>query len=406
MSAVPPTRLWGRVRLKVYALTLVALLLVAAGIAVAAYNRAFTASVPVSLHASRAGLQMHPGNRVKLRGVDLGYVHEVALDRRGPGVTIVLYLDPALSRQVPSNVEVSLNQLTAFGNKTVQLNFPSAPSARKLHAGSVITADHVTTEVNNVFDQLMSVITEIRPAKLNATLGAFAEALQGNGDRLGATLSSADDYLARFNGNLPALRDDFRVTAGFANVYARATPDLANLLSNAGVTSATIADPRTDLAGALHGAARFGGETDDFFAVNADPLTGMLRSLRPTTTLLHQYAPELTCFIDGEAQNYRQLNKNAFSRLGVSLEVAPAPGSAGTYQYPGDLPTVGPGAQPGPNCRGLPLVDQRTYQGTDYSTDPPGLRGRSNSPLQLSRRPAVVQMFGPDALPAAARGGS
>lgn len=396
---------WERVRLQVYALVLIAVIVGAATLSIAAYNKAFTASIPVTLQADRAGLQMHPGNRVKIRGVDLGRVKTVDLNGGGNGVTITLALDPKLAAQVPADVTVELDQQTAFGNKTVLVNYPAHPAGGFLHAGSVVTADHVSTEVNNTFDKLMTLLTEVRPSKLNATLGAFAEALQGNGDSLGTTLTTADHYLARFNGELPALRRDFRSTAGFADVYADAAPDLVSLLHNAGVTSAIVADPHTDLPGLLHAGHDVGGEIDDFFAQNGDPLTGMLSSLRPTTSLLKQYSPALTCFLDGAARSYDGLNSHVFSESGAGFEAKPVPGTA-PYHYPEDLPRVGPGPQSGPNCRGLPVVGPHELAQLNYTSDPTSLRQNTpdNSP-RLPRNPAVVEMFGPQALPPFFAGG-
>ncbi|MDT7636239.1 MAG: phospholipid/cholesterol/gamma-HCH transport system substrate-binding protein, partial [Pseudonocardiales bacterium] len=66
---VPQATFWDNIKYKIYALVLIAIIVVAAGISAAAYNHAFTSSIPVTLQAGRAGLQMHPGNRVKIRGV-------------------------------------------------------------------------------------------------------------------------------------------------------------------------------------------------------------------------------------------------------------------------------------------------------------------------------------------------
>jgi phospholipid/cholesterol/gamma-HCH transport system substrate-binding protein len=399
---VPQASFWDKIKYKIYALVLIAIIVGAAGISAAAYNHAFTSSIPVSLQAGRAGLQMHPGNRVKIRGVDLGLVRSVDLNPDQNGVTIVMNLDPELAGEVPVNVNASLDQLTAFGNKTVQLQYPDNPSPQTLRAHSVIAADHVAGEINSTFDHLMTVINNIQPAKLNATLGAFAQTLQGRGDSIGTTLTKADRYLAKFNGNLPALQNDFRVTAGFANVYADAAPDIVKLFSNAGVTSETIADG--DFPGLLDGLRHIGGEADDFFAENADPLTDMLDSLRPTTSLLHEYSPALTCFLEGAAVTYHQLNKTGFNESGVQFEATLSQATP-MYQYPRDLPKVGPGAIPGPNCRGLPVVGTHQQNVADPVVDPPGARSPGNTP-QVSREPAVVQMFGPRALlPPALTGG-
>jgi phospholipid/cholesterol/gamma-HCH transport system substrate-binding protein len=403
-AAGPGAGPWHLIKRKVYALVLIAIIVVIAMVVVAAYNGSFAASIPVTVHADRAGLQMSPDDLVKIRGVDLGRVKSVELNHDDTGVDIQLALDPELARTVPSNVHVSLNQQTAFGSKFVIMNYPPRPSGDYLHAGTVVTADHVAVEVNTVFDHLMTLLHELPPSKVNATLGAFAGALQGKGESAGVTLTKLDTYLRKINTNLPQLQRDFRSTAGFSNVYADVAPSLVDVLSNAAVTSNTLADKATDIGGTFRAASGVGREVDDFFGENADPLTDMLRSLRPTTSLLQEYSPALTCFLDGAAYTWDQLNKKVMTEGGVVGEFN-FPEGTGAYNTTTDMPTNGPGPQAGPNCRGLPDVKNSEASLSDYTAGPQSLNQKTvdNSP-RLTRQPAVVEFFGPDALVPAATG--
>lgn len=409
MSAETGSALWASVKYKLYACILAVLLVGGVALSAAAYNHAFTSSILVTVRADRSGLQMHPGNRVKIRGVDLGLVRNVDLNPDGSGVTIAMDLDPALARQVPVNVTADLAQLTAFGNKTIQMQYPANPSTQTLRAGSVIQARQVSTEVNNVFAQLTTVLDEIHPEQLNATLGGFAEALRGRGDSLGQTVVNADHYLSKFNGNLPQLRRDFRSGAQFANLYAGAAPDLVRLLRNSSVTARTMSDKKADVRSTLSSLDHFGGVGDDFFDQNAGPLADMLASLRPTTTLLRKYAPMLTCTLHGAATAYDQANVSIFSGGFIHFEASFTPGG-GEYQNPRDLPTAGPGPGVGPDCHGLPYIKPGHESVMNSLPGNPRVPDRkpggSNTP-QLARQPLVVQLFGPQALlPPALKGGN
>jgi phospholipid/cholesterol/gamma-HCH transport system substrate-binding protein len=265
-----------------------------------------------------------------------------------------------------------------------------------LHTGSVVNAAHVTTEINNTFDNLMTVLTEVRPSKLNATLGAFAEALNGQGDTLGDTIDVANKYLTKLNPNLPALQRDFRSAAGFSNIYANAAPNLVNLISNLGVTTRTLSDPRVHLPELLHDIKGVGEEIDGFFDVNANGLTGMLTSLRPTTSLLLKYAPIVRCFINGEAHYYYQANQTLASANGAQFEIAP---TAGIKPYSiKDLPKIGPGPL-APSCHGLPDPGPSELSMLDKTSDPQSLNDVHDNRYQVPTQPAVVSMFGPNAVP-------
>jgi phospholipid/cholesterol/gamma-HCH transport system substrate-binding protein len=427
---VPPPTPWEQSKGKVYALILIALLVGISALSAAMYQKKFDGTVPVTLKADRAGLQMHKNNRVKIRGVDLGRVDDVSLNEAQDGVDIRLLLDPDLLKQIPANATVSLEQLSAFGNKAVQINYPANPAPDSLHEGSVIAADHISVEVNSTFDSLMTLLNRVQPSKLNAVLGGLANTFEGNGDVLGADITQANAYLKKFNGDLPALKRDWRSAGGFANVYAGAGNSIADLVRNAGTISDTFGDKREAFEGVLTQFGKVGDEIDDFFGENADPLVNMLKSIRPFTTLLDEYAPVITCFIDGQGVTYDNMNNRFFNNGGAEFEVNfVQAGSTQMYHYPQDLPSIGPGKEKGPNCRGLPAVTPAEDNLADYTTDPPSfnqrqtnnsprlagpgeappgvdfppivippLNAKANANAKPSAVPPLVQFFGPRAL--------
>lgn len=399
---VPPPSSWERSKGKVYALVLIAVLLGVSALSAAAYNHAFDGYVPVTVKADRAGLQMHEGNRVKIRGVDLGRVEDVQLNEAQDGVDITLALDPKLLGQVPANSGVSLEQLSAFGNKAVQLVWPDQPNGQYLKEGDVIAADHISVEINSTFDSLMTLLNRIQPSKLNAVLGGLANTFEGNGDVLGADITMANAYLKKFNNDLPALKRDWRSVGGFSDVYADAGNDISDLLRNAGTISDTFGDKREAFEEVLDQFGKVGDEIDDFFGENADPLVKMLKSFRPFTSLLDEYAPVITCFVDGEAVVYENMNNKAFLPSGAYFEVNfVQPGSTQMYHYPQDLPTVGPGKEKGPNCRGLPVVTAAEDSLADYTTGPASLvqRHTNNSPRLAGPGEAPPGVPFPPAIP-------
>jgi phospholipid/cholesterol/gamma-HCH transport system substrate-binding protein len=111
---------------------------------------------------------------------------------------------------IPANALVGIASTTVFGSKSVQFVFPDNPPGESLRAGQVIDAQHVMVEVNTVFEQLTSVLSKIKPAKLNETLGAIASALSDRGEKLGQMLSDLDSYLAQLEPSLPALSHDLK----------------------------------------------------------------------------------------------------------------------------------------------------------------------------------------------------
>ena len=156
-------------------------------------RRAGRRPVPGQLHRNRSGDgdlgSRRPGDEPRRQGEDArrpgrqGVVHRVATRRHGgpaPG-------DGSRRSCIsfPSNVDVDIASSTVFGAKFVELVAPANPSAEKLHDGQVIQSQHVTVEINTVFQQLVTVLDKIDPAKLNETLGAIATAFNGRGEKIG-----------------------------------------------------------------------------------------------------------------------------------------------------------------------------------------------------------------------------
>ena len=97
---------------------------------------------------------------------------------------------------------------------------------------------------------LYPLLRAVQPADLNTTLNAVATALEGRGERLGQNLETLDDYLNRFNPEIPALIEDLRLTARVSDTYADVLPEIATILRNT-ITTRDARGPRGQAEGAL-----------------------------------------------------------------------------------------------------------------------------------------------------------
>lgn len=386
-----------RIKYKIYGLVLLLVIMLIIGLCAVGYNESFTPVSMVYVRAERAGLQMYPGNRVQMRGVDVGKVGSIRTNGGG-GVEIALKIQPEKLDAIPANVTAKLSQLTAFGAKTVSLTEPKVPAQERLRPNTVLQTHDNTVEVNNLLEKLTGVLNTAQPAKINAVLGGLAQAVDGRGDQIGNTARKLADYLRRFNANLPALQQDFRKTGQVSDVYAQVTPDLAALLQNARFTSRTVVNQRADLDSFLYQLTQFSRTGNNFFKANGDQLESLSANALPTSGLLKRYSPEFTCFFKGSAESDRRLG--TFSGKDVPGIVANVGVDYGgkPYRYPENLPVIG--ANNGPDCDGLPDV-----HGDEI---PPGLtkhvdKGRApndypdpgSNAAHVGDQPVAAQLFGP-----------
>ncbi|MFJ4239537.1 MCE family protein [Streptomyces iakyrus] len=336
-------------RLRLYGVVFIAVLALLLSLSVAVYRQAFTPVVRITLEADSLGNQLDPRADVKLRGLLVGEVREVRAD--GTKATLDIALKPEDVDRIPSDVHARLLPKTLFGEKYVDLVPPRGSSGRPIRAGDVITQDRtrVGIEVQQLMNDLLPLLRTVQPGKLNATLSAFATALEGRGDRIGDNLTRVEAYLRRLNPHLPSLQEDIARFADVAEVYGEAAPDLMEILRNTVTTSRTIVEQKDRLAAALTTMATVAGTADDFLDANGDRLITLGRVSRPTLELFARYSPQYPCLLAGLVRQ-EKASEEAFrgGKMHITLEVVRP---RGAYE-PGEEPRYG--ERSGPNCRDLP----------------------------------------------------
>lgn len=361
MRTTPPAR-----RLRVHGLLGVIALVAVIALGVASYQQAFTPAVTVSLQSDRAGLLMDPGADVRLRGIKIGQVRSVEPGPDG-GAVMALALDPDYAARVPADVTAELLPSTIFGAKTVNLIVADGPVAQPIAEGGRIRVEHITTEINDVFAGLQDVLVAVKPSRLNATLGAMAQALDGRGSQLGEYVSELNSYLGRLNPHLPQLRTVNRTGAEVADNYARVAPDVVEVARNFTKTSRTLTEVEATLHAFLVDASSSSRRGTRFLDAVGPPLITSMDVLNPTMRLMHRYSPMLTCTFQGLNEARRRMNGAIANQLpGIQARTSFLPGQEG-YKYPRDLPKFVTGN--GPHCYELPYVSDKEIPIPRYTFD-------------------------------------
>ena len=390
----------------------------------------FRSSVPVTLMSPRAGLVMEPGGKVKLRGVQVGRVS--AITGGNGSASLNLEIDPDQVKYIPANVQARIRATTAFGAKYVDLIYPDNPSSQRLRAGTVIESQNVSTEVNTVFQNLVGVLHQVDPAKLNAVLTALSEGLRGQGPAIGEAVTDANQVLLAINPRSEAMRTDWHAVTAFSDTYGAAAQNILTVLDAASTTSTTISKNASDLDALLTNVIGFSRSGIALLGPSKDDFVNAINLAQPTTSLLKEYNPELTCLLMGSKWLVDVWPHNGRSNTAdISMALGADP-----YRYPDNLPIIGakggPGGQPG--CGSLPEVTKNwpvralvtnTGWGTgvdirpnpgighpfyaDYlpatraNPQPPSLRGQgpqAPGPIPYPGAPPYgAPMYGPDGTP-------
>ena len=341
----PPYRLAGTVLLLVVVSVF--------GMTWALFRGYFENNVTVVVMAERAGLSMDPGSKVTFNGVPIGRLQAagVVSDGRKARARLVLDVEPRYLTLIPANVDAQLRATTVFGNKYISFLSPTNPSADRLRPGAVIDASATTTEFNTVFETIMGIAEQVDPVKLNQTLTAAAQALNGLGDSFGRSLADGQDILGELNPRMPQIRRDIAGLADLSDTYAESSAELFDGIDNAVIGARALNGERRTVDQALMSAVGFADTASDVFERGGPYLVRGAQDLLPTSTLLDYYSPQLLCtlrnYADVAPRFAEMLGGNGYS-LRLRNELV---GAGNRYVFPDNLPRVnargGPGGRPG-----------------------------------------------------------
>ncbi|WP_082017568.1 MCE family protein [Mycolicibacterium setense] len=316
------------------------------------FRGSFEKKTQLTVLSGRAGLSMDPGSKVTFNGVPIGRlasVDVVTVDGN-PEAKLTLDVKPQYLKLIPENVTAELRATTVFGNKYISFFAPENPSAARVSPSTPIRAQGVTTEFNTLFETITAISEQIDPIKLNQTLTATAQALDGLGDKFGQSIVNGNDILSDLNPRMPQIRRDIAGLADLGEVYANAGPDLFDGLNNAVTTARTLNEQRGNLDQALVAAVGFGNTGGDIFERGGPYLVRGAQDLLPVSEMLDRNSPALACSV----RNYAEAAPKfaAQTRNGYALELHDfLIGVGNPYVYPDNLPRVnakgGPEGRPG-----------------------------------------------------------
>ena len=340
-------RLLGSARL--LGVVFIALLLLAVYLTYATFTKKFADYDEVTLQTSTIGLQLPNRADVKVRGVIVGEVLSAEADGvDGAEVTLGIYPDEIDS--VPANVTGAIVPKTLFGEKYVSLVIPESGPTGTIAAGATIDRTVLSTEVEEVLNDLHPLLRTVKPAELNSTLTAIATALEGRGEQLGENLETVDAYLKRINPEIPLLLEDIELTSDVSDTYADILPEVGAILEDTVTTTQTLETKETALNQLLRDVRSFADTARVFLTDNEQTLDDFSDLSATTLRTLARYAPLFRCLPQGIDVAQGRLGE-AFRgfELHIILETLPHQPRAYT---PNDQPRFG--ANNAPNCLGLP----------------------------------------------------
>jgi phospholipid/cholesterol/gamma-HCH transport system substrate-binding protein len=228
---------------------------------------------------SRA-VQLFPGGKVRVLGVDVGEITDTRNVRGGVEVTFRID-DPDVL--LPEDVEAAIVPMSLLGERYVQL-FPSYGGGAALPEGDTIPMERtaVPSEPDELLRSLQDYLGALDPATVSAFVDNAATVLEGNGQELNELIDHASSVI----GTLSAKRGDLAQIVVQFDKLSRALntrqEGLANLIHSYNAVARTLTTNRVAVEGTITGLSDAATELASLLLAHRRPLHQDIKTLTRT----------------------------------------------------------------------------------------------------------------------------
>lgn len=195
---------------------------------------------------------LFPGSPVRVLGVNVGVVSEVATQPSDEVVTVTLRINDDI--ELPADVRAVIVPAALLGERYVQLD-PPYTGGPTLAAGSTISVERtvVPSEFDEVLESLNNFVGQVDDTELARFVDNLAGTLAGNGEALGATIDAARGAIDVLRENDDALLALVSRLSDLNETLGTRDRALGRLIEDFNLVMTSLADDRTDIDAALSG---------------------------------------------------------------------------------------------------------------------------------------------------------
>jgi virulence factor Mce-like protein len=201
----------------------------------------FKSGYEVEATFARAGQLLNEGSDVKMRGVLVGSVRSVEVERASGRAVVTLLLDE--TQDIPGNVSAAIRAKTLFGEKFIDL-IPAEPSSGQLRRGDAIPQDRTIPpiEVETILEKGVPILEAVDPEAFGGALHALATGLVGNEQALRRATVQSEKLLTATERTLPDLERNLVHLRNFASALNATDSDLLDALDGLTLVGEALRD--------------------------------------------------------------------------------------------------------------------------------------------------------------------
>jgi phospholipid/cholesterol/gamma-HCH transport system substrate-binding protein len=334
----------------------------------------------ITVEFARAGLNVRAGDEVRVRGIPVGTISAIDIDRDTYTARYRLAVDP--DAPIAAGTTAALVPKTLFGDKFVELQ--AAPAdAEHLADGAHIPIERTSapSEVQEVLDRLEPVLAEIDPVTFAQVVASTAEGLDGAGADIATLVDALPDALATITANQHDLGRIFRAVPGIAGTLEARADQLVQVAESFGTLATTIDENEDELVRFVTSTAQLSTRAAELLTTEEIRLTRITEDLFTVVDLVAEQPEAVPTLLDGlpvfvnglSAATSEGYFKAPIASFGVLIPTVDSKGALGE---------AGGGAGFGPDVvvEGIPLTDGVTVGPGDGSG---GIMGAGNGVVGL-----------------------
>lgn len=234
-------------------------------------------------HFTRA-VQVFPGVKVKVLGVDVGRVTSVENVEDAVEVTFRIEDD---SIEIPADAKAAVVPESLLGERYIQL-LPAYSGGPTLAEGSTIPLERtaVPAEGDELLAALQDYLGALDPQTVEGFVTNAAEVLEGRGEEINSLIGHGTEVLRTLSVRRDELADLIVQFNTLAQSLATRQDAIAALLRNYDIVGTTITEVRRALEGTIEGLADASAELAGLLMEHRDPLAEDIEALTKTTRTL------------------------------------------------------------------------------------------------------------------------
>ena len=223
------------------------------------------------------GLYTDGGSDVKLRGVTIGSVSGIELQDDGR-VTVTLRIDDGL--EVPADVVASIEPLSVFGPKFVELERPSERSpAEPLEDGDEIEQTTAPVELTDILASVTELFEQVDPEDVVVILRTVADGVGGLGDDIGRSIDAGAELLDVGERHTADTQVFLRDLAALASTLADHAEDARSITEDLADALPPLTSGTGRLDDLLDATTAIAGSFADLIADNDQELDATIRAV-------------------------------------------------------------------------------------------------------------------------------